>query len=71
MITSESTTQISRQDLLMLGLNSVAYVKPVKVDGRRAYAIHAADGTKVSIMADHDVAFATIRQNNLEPVSVH
>ena len=31
----------------------------------------AADGTQIAIMADRDVAFAAVRQNDLGPVSVH
>jgi len=68
---SQHPIQISREDLMMLGLNHVAYVKPIKVDGRRVFAIHAADGTQIKVLADHDLAFTTVRQNNLEPVSVH
>jgi hypothetical protein len=71
MTSSQSTIQISREDLMVLGLDHLAYVKPIKVDGRRVYAIHAADGTQIKILADHDLAFIAVRQNNLEPLSVH
>ena len=36
---------ISPQQLAMLGVQQIAYVKPVVVNGTTAYAIHAADGT--------------------------
>ena len=49
----------------------VAYIKAVIVDGARVYAIHAADGTALAIVKDRDVAFAAVRQHELEPVSVH
>ena len=49
----------------------VAYIKAVIVDGARAYAIHAADGTALALVKDRDVAFAAVRQHELEPVSVH
>ncbi len=62
---------MSDQDMAILGLQDVAYVKPVVVDGQDAFSIHAADGTTIAIMADRDVAVATIRQHDLEPVSVH
>ncbi len=62
---------MSDQDMAILGLQDVAYVKPVVVDGQDAYSIHAADGTTIAIMADREVAVATIRQHDLEPVSVH
>ena len=68
---TEPTIQISDQDLMILGLQEVAYVKPVVVDGQTAYAVHAADGREVAIMASREVALAAVRQNDLEPLSVH
>jgi hypothetical protein len=62
---------MSDHDLAALGLQEVAYVKPVSVEGNTAYAVHAADGTEIAVMADRDIAFAAIRQNDLRPVSVH
>lgn len=63
---------MSRRDLVMLGLNDMAYVKAARdQDGGTAYEIHAADGTLMAVVEDRDVAFATIRQNDLEPVSTH
>jgi hypothetical protein len=67
----ETIRQISLRDLAALGLSHVAYVKPVSVDGRTAYSIHAADGTEMAVMADRDVALTAIRVHNLEPLSVH
>jgi len=68
---TEPIAQISPQDLMILGLQEVAYLKPVVVEGKTAYAVHAADGREVAIMANRDVALAAIRQNELEPLSVH
>ena len=62
---------ISPQDLMALGLEQMAYVKPVEVDGESAFAVHAADGTHIAVLASRDLAFAAIRQHNLEPTSVH
>ena len=62
---------MSDHDLASHGLQEVAYVKPVFVEGGTAYAVHAADGTEIAVMADRDIAFAAIRQNDLRPVSVH
>lgn len=72
MVVTEKFTQMSSGDFAAFGLSDVAYVKLVKTeDGELAFAIHAADGRPVAVMADRDVAFAAIRQNDLEPVSVH
>jgi hypothetical protein len=65
------TPIMSDHDLAALGLQEVAYVKPVFVEGGTAYAVHAADGTEIAVMADRDIAFAAIRQNDLRPVSGH
>lgn len=62
---------MSDHDLASLGLQEVAYVKPVFTRDGTAYSVHAADGTEIAIMADRDIAFAAIRQNDLRPVSVH
>jgi hypothetical protein len=62
---------ITLDQLVTLGVSDIAYVKPVVAEGRTAYAIHTADGRPVAVMEDRDVAFAAVRQNDLEPVSVH
>jgi len=67
----ERVGQISAQDLMVLGLQQVAYIKAVVVDGRALYAVHAADGREIAMMASREVAQVAVRQNDLEPVSVH
>ncbi len=62
---------ISPQDLMALGLQRIAYVKPVEVEGNAAFAVHAADGTQIAIMTSRDQAVAAIRHHELEPLSVH
>jgi hypothetical protein len=67
----ERIRQMSRQELALFGVQDMAYVKPVAVEGERNYAVHAADGTAITVVADRDTAFAMLRQHNLEPMSVH
>ena len=67
----ERIRQISVRELALFGMQDLAYVKTVVVDGTLAYAVHAADGTQIALLADRDVAFATVRQHDLEPLSVH
>ncbi|HTW53608.1 MAG TPA: DUF1150 family protein [Stellaceae bacterium] len=71
MQTTEELRHITATDLAMLGMQNIAYVKAVVVDGTTGYAIHAADGTQMALTGDRDIAFAVVRQNELEPVSVH
>jgi hypothetical protein len=62
---------LSSQDFLSLGLSQVAYVKPLEQDGENYYAIYAADGTQMAVLASQDAAFATIRQHDMEPLTLH
>ncbi|RMG09395.1 MAG: DUF1150 family protein [Planctomycetota bacterium] len=63
---------ISPGDLMALGLQQIAYVKPIKDgDETTVFAIHAADGTQLAVLPNRDIALAMIRQNDLEPFSVH
>ncbi|HVC56625.1 MAG TPA: DUF1150 family protein [Stellaceae bacterium] len=63
--------QLSAQELGLLGMHDVAYVKAVIDDGVAQYAVHAADGAQITVLATRDLAFAVVRQNDMEPVSVH
>ena len=62
---------LSPQDLMALGMEQIAYVKPVEVEGDAAFAVHAADGTQIAIMKSRDSAIAAIRHHELEALSVH
>jgi hypothetical protein len=62
---------ISTAQLAQLGLQQIAYVKPVVVNGAECFAIHAADGTPMAIADDLEVAFAAIRQHEMVPAQVH
>jgi hypothetical protein len=67
----EGMRPMSAHELGLLGMQDIAYVKQVVVDGRDQFAVHAADGTRIAVMANRDVAFAVVRQHDMEPVSVH
>lgn len=71
MATPSSIAALSATDFAALGVNLVAYVKPVLADGQPGYAIHAADGTPLAMARDAAVAAASVRQNDMEPLSVH
>ena len=63
--------QMTSREFAALGIEYVAYVKPIDVDGRAAFAVHAANGRQVAVVDTREVAMATVRQNDLEPLSVH
>lgn len=69
--TTDALKLVTQADLAVLAVDHIAYVKRVSNQDDVAYAIHAADGTELAVMADRDVAFAAVRQNGMEPVSVH
>ena len=67
----ERIKQMSARELALFGMQDLAYIKAVVIDGATGYAVHAADGTQIAMLSNRDVAFATVRQHDLEPVSVH
>jgi hypothetical protein len=66
-----SLQRLSGHDLAEWGVNVIAYVKKVPANAGEVFAIHAANGEALGLAANRELAFATIRQNDLEPVSVH
>ena len=67
----EKLRHISPKEFAILGMQDLAYVRRVTVADGVAFAIHAADGTEVAVLPDRETAFATVRQHDLEPMSVH
>jgi len=68
---TEKLRHISPQEFALLGMQEVAYVKRVIINETVVYAIHAADGTQAALVPSLDVAIGTVKQNDLEPMSVH
>lgn len=62
---------ISPAQLAALGLEEIAFVKPVMTETGPAFAIHAADGTPMAIATDPQLAAAAIIQNDMRPSLVH
>jgi hypothetical protein len=71
MNTINDIRQISPQDLAVLGLHSMAYLRSVTMDGTDGYGIFTADGTQVAFAPTRALAEAAVREYELEPVSVH
>jgi hypothetical protein len=62
---------ITAEQLGTLGVSQIAYVKPVTVNGAHVFAIHAADGTPMAVIADRATAMAAIVQHEMFPSLVH
>jgi hypothetical protein len=71
MNTFNDIRKISAQDLAMLGLRDMAYLRSVTLDGADGYGIFTADGTQVAFAPSRALAEAAVREYELEPVSVH
>ena len=68
---STSYQLLSERDFLALGLDDVAYVRAVTSAQGVLYGIYAADGRQLAMMASRDLALAAVRQNDMEPLSLH
>ncbi|HLS69585.1 MAG TPA: DUF1150 family protein [Kiloniellales bacterium] len=62
---------ISSADFAAIGVNEIAYVRKVESDQGQLFGIFAADGTQLAMAASLDLAVAAIRQNDMEPMSLH
>ena len=67
----EQHKSITPEALAALGGTSLVYVKPVAVNGVEAFAVHAADGSPIGVLASRDAAFAAALQHDMQPQSVH
>lgn len=64
---SKMLKKISPDDFQNLGINHIGYI--TSQDG--IYYIRGADGSFVSRADSYDLAITAIRQNDLEPVTLH
>ena len=69
--TAVNARRISSEELEFLGMDEVAYVKPVMTPTGLAFAIYAADGRQVGLASTEPVAAAMIIQNEMMPKLVH
>ena len=66
-----SLAQLSPMDWARFGLQQVAYLRPVLLNGVRAVAIHAADGTHIGAAPNLESAAAAVVEHEMAPVLVH
>jgi len=67
----ERIRALTPDDLLMLGIKNMAYVKDIEIDGETAVALFAANGQQIAVMEDRQTAVAAAWQNGLAPMTVH
>jgi hypothetical protein len=57
--------------MAMVGLETMAYIKPVQDGLAMSYAVFAADGTQLALFETEEKAFYNAIKHNLAPVSIH
>ncbi len=68
---SRTASTISAQTLAALGLNELAFLKPVVDEGKQAIGIFSANGIAIGVAPDRATAAAAAIQHDMVPVSVH
>ncbi len=59
---------LSPDDFMQLGMDRVVYIKPVEVEGVKAYAIQAADGTTLGVEDSFDHAIGAVQNTEMNTV---
>lgn len=67
----EALRNLSPLDWARYGVASIAYARPVVVDGQHAVSIHAADGTPIGAAPTLALATAAILQHGMGAALVH
>ena len=71
MMRAAGFAELSSEAFASLGAQDIAYVRRVTDKDRVLFEVHGADGTPFAVFDSRDVAIAAVRQNGLEPLSVH
>lgn len=67
-LSREQLRHISKSDLAKLGLNGVAYIRPMIVDNEQVFSVHAADGSQLGIVPSLKVAIIGLQEGDIQPV---
>ena len=69
----DTTDTQAVEDLMMamVGMDTVAYIRPIDAATGKAYAVCAADGTELAVFDCMVTAQFTARQHNLEATVLH
>ena len=61
------------EDLMMamVGLETMAYIKPVTQGDLTSYGVYAADGTQLAVFDSAETAYYNAVRHNLAPSSIH
>ena len=70
MTETQRIRELSTDDMLMLGIKDVAYIKDIDVDGQTAFALFAANGKPIVVAPDRETAIAAAWKNGLAPLTL-
>lgn len=62
---------MTAEQLAELGVEQIAYFRPVMTEEGPAFGVFAANGTPLGVAPDPSLARAAIVQHEMAPVSVH
>jgi hypothetical protein len=62
---------MTAEQLLSLGTSQVVYLKPIMLDGERAFLIYRADGMSLEIVDAIEIAVERAAENGCSLVTVH
>jgi hypothetical protein len=65
------TSKLEDIMMAMVGLETMAYIKPIRDGLVLSYAVFAADGTQLAMFDSKESAFYNAVKHNLAPVSIH
>jgi hypothetical protein len=70
-IIGPNTVYVREVDVEELKGTGVLPIDAPLPDKQKFFALHAADGRRVAVLDNRDMAFVAAREHELEPVSVH
>lgn len=71
MLDAVNLKEFSQQDLAILGLGEIAYVRPVHSEGKDVFAVMGANGEQLGLAPDFDSAVAAAFGHELLVVPLH
>ena len=57
-------------DIARVGLEEIAYIRPLVEEGEEGFGIFAADGKRLGFAYDRQAAIAAVLENDLVPLSI-
>jgi len=71
MLETVTLKAMTQQDLAVLGIGEIAYLRPVSVQGEEVFAVMGADGRQIGMAPDRESAAGAALQHELVVVPLH